>query len=506
MAAELVTGYYGVDDEGNPQRHVSSSEDGARQAGTVGQGMYVMETGDRLSIELENANLAVMGTGDVMMQGRHVQLATPTSFSIPVGTQNVQTNSLLVLRYERDNDGRESVTTTVVTGSPGGGDPAINEGSILDGDSPVDMPLYRVVTTGIETAEPVALFEVIPSIDTIDERTTVTPVDSPVTDSTAILSTATGSTPTGRESHTLAHIWDWIKGKIQSVFGFSSSGVLGTENGGTGSDLSDESGGFVYVNDGSSPRTMDALNGEGAIWYGFEASGTPDTTGAGPRAGLLPLQYGGSGKDLDKKFGFVYVDPSSEPVTMNSMTTKGVMQVNSNGSPTSGVVPPNYGGLGSNASQWGDRAIPVFDKDANVFTAINAGNGYLHVDPQRGPAYRPIIPIEGGGTGANVLELAQENLGITEIRNSLSQLIQVRRKRAATTIIAPSVTALIDVAPDSVSGYAAVGMVGATSMHGSALLQGFYLMDTGVGRVEVRNVSSGELSCAPMVVFLYLRS
>lgn len=90
-------------------------------------------------------------------------------------------------------------------------------------------------------------------------------------------------------------------------------------------------------------------------------------------------------------------------------------------------------------------------------------------------------------------------------RLSLSQLIQVRRKRAATTTIAPSTTELIDVAPDTVSGYSVIGMVGATSVHGSALLQGFYLMDTGVGRVEVRNVGSGELSCSPMAVFLYLR-
>ena len=55
------------------------------------------------------------------------------------------------------------------------------------------------------------------------------------------------------------------------------------------------------------------------------------------------------------------------------------------------------------------------------------------------------------------------------------------------------------------SGYSVIGMVGMTSMHGSALLQGFYLMETGVGRVEVRNVGTGELSCSPMAIFLYLR-
>ena len=35
MSVELVTGYFGVDDGGKPKRHVSSSEDGARQAGRI---------------------------------------------------------------------------------------------------------------------------------------------------------------------------------------------------------------------------------------------------------------------------------------------------------------------------------------------------------------------------------------------------------------------------------------------------------------------------------------
>lgn len=287
--------------------------------------------------------------------------------------------------------------------------------------------------------------------------------------------------------------------------------VVPTSKGGTGTDLSDEAGGFVYVNDGSSPRTMDVIDGEGAIWYGFEASGTPDTTGAGPRAGLLPLQYGGTGKDLDMRFGFVYVDPSSEPVTMNSMTTKGVMQVNENGTPTSGIVPLEYGGFGNDVSQWGDLAIPIYRQSRDLVLPINAGTGVLQmVKPGSGgvPSTNPhwgTVPISMGGTGATNLSDAQDNLGIKELRDSLSQLIQVRRKRAATTAIAPSTTALIDVAPDAVSGYSVIGIVGATSMHGSALLQGFYLMNTSVGRVEVRNVGSGELSCSPVAVFLYLR-
>ena len=58
----------------------------------------------------------------------------------------------------------ESVTPLVLTGEPSTGtpsDPEYNEGSILDGDSPVDFPLYRVVTNGVNAGDPVPLFDVL---------------------------------------------------------------------------------------------------------------------------------------------------------------------------------------------------------------------------------------------------------------------------------------------------------------------------------------------------------
>ena len=172
MAVELVTGFAGYGSDGAPNRHVSSSEDGARQAGTVGTGMYVMETvDDPLAATLENSNTVTVGPGDVLMNGRHVQLTGSTSFAIPVGTQAMQTSNMLVLRYTLGDTGVESVEALTLTGTPAESDPqdpAINSGSILDGDSPVDMPLYRVVTTGIETAEPVKLFETVPPYTDLD--------------------------------------------------------------------------------------------------------------------------------------------------------------------------------------------------------------------------------------------------------------------------------------------------------------------------------------------------
>lgn len=164
MSAELVTGYSGVDSSGEPNRHVSSAEDGARQAGTLGLGCYVLSTGSRLSASMEDANTLVVADGDAMINGRHVSLPDPTSFTIPTGVQGQKVSNLAVLRYEVGSDSVESVTPVVITGEPSAdapADPAYNDGSILEGASTVDMPLYRVVTDGINAGDPEPLFDVL---------------------------------------------------------------------------------------------------------------------------------------------------------------------------------------------------------------------------------------------------------------------------------------------------------------------------------------------------------
>lgn len=172
MSVELVTGYAGVGGDGEPNRHVSSAEDGARQAGTVGLGSYVLSTGSKLSATMEDANTLVVADGDAIMNGRHVSLPDPTSFTIPTGVQGQKVSNLAVLRYQVGSDSVESVTPVVITGEPSAEeptDPAYNEGSILDGDSPVDFPLYRVVTDGINAEDPIPLFDVLMSMSELRE-------------------------------------------------------------------------------------------------------------------------------------------------------------------------------------------------------------------------------------------------------------------------------------------------------------------------------------------------
>lgn len=160
MGIELVTAYTGTN-------HVSSSQDGALYAGIVGLDNYVFTTGQQLQATMEDANTLVVASGNGLINGRHFEVTNTVSFIIPTGSQDMMTSNLAVIRYTKGADSVESVTPLVLTGEPAAEDPqdpAYNEGSILDGVSTVDFPIYRVVTTGISAGDPEPLFEVVGTI------------------------------------------------------------------------------------------------------------------------------------------------------------------------------------------------------------------------------------------------------------------------------------------------------------------------------------------------------
>ena len=139
MASELITGFAG-------KPHVGSDDMGAFQAGILGVGSYVLQTGQQLKATVASANKVTIGTGDLVMNGRHVRMATATDLTIQNGTQGRKRNDLIVCRYQKASDGKETATLTVVKGTATSGtpaDPSTNKTSILDGASVSDMPLYH---------------------------------------------------------------------------------------------------------------------------------------------------------------------------------------------------------------------------------------------------------------------------------------------------------------------------------------------------------------------------
>ena len=166
--AELVTGHAG-------KAHATAEQAAGLNAGILGLDDYVLNVHDKLKITVVSANKVTIGTGELVMQGRHVSQGTPEDLIVTNGSQGQKRNDLIVCRYAKGSQSVESAKLVVVRGTPTTGtpaDPAVNTTSPLDGGTTYDMPLYRIPLDGITIGTPVPLFNVLkPMSDVWDSLT-----------------------------------------------------------------------------------------------------------------------------------------------------------------------------------------------------------------------------------------------------------------------------------------------------------------------------------------------
>lgn len=161
MAIELVTGKAG-------HAHITSAQLGAGYASIVGAGQYVAGTGAMMQATIQDANTVRIADGDAWVNGRHVTIPHGgyEDLAIESGSQGQNRNDLVVIRYAREaSTGVESASLEVVKGTPVSGqasDPDCNAGTVMDGSTMVDMPLWRIPIRGIAPQAPVALSPVMP--------------------------------------------------------------------------------------------------------------------------------------------------------------------------------------------------------------------------------------------------------------------------------------------------------------------------------------------------------
>lgn len=154
---ELVTGHAN-------KAHATAEQAAGLNAGILGLDDYVLDVHDKFKITVVSANKVTIGTGELVMQGRHVSQGTPEDLIVTNGSQGQKRNDLIVCRYAKGSQNIESAKLVVVRGTPTTGtptDPAVNTTSPLDGGTTYDMPLYRIPLDGITIGTPVALFNVL---------------------------------------------------------------------------------------------------------------------------------------------------------------------------------------------------------------------------------------------------------------------------------------------------------------------------------------------------------
>lgn len=165
---ELVTGHAN-------KAHATAEQAAGLNAGILGLDDYVLNVHDKLKITVVSANKVTIGTGELVMQGRHVSQGTPEDLIVTNGSQGQKRNDLIVCRYTKGSQSVESAKLVVVRGTPTTGtptDPAVNTTSPLDGGTTYDMPLYRIPLDGITIGTPVPLFNVLkPMSDVWDSLT-----------------------------------------------------------------------------------------------------------------------------------------------------------------------------------------------------------------------------------------------------------------------------------------------------------------------------------------------
>ena len=165
---ELVTGHAN-------KAHATAEQAAGLNAGILGLDDYVLNVHDKFKITVVSANKVTIGTGELVMQGRHVSQGTPEDLIVTNGSQGQKRNDLIVCRYAKGSQSVESAKLVVVRGTPTTGtptDPAVNTTSPLDGGTTYDMPLYRIPLDGITIGTPVPLFNVLkPMSDVWDSLT-----------------------------------------------------------------------------------------------------------------------------------------------------------------------------------------------------------------------------------------------------------------------------------------------------------------------------------------------
>ena len=171
MAMHLITGHSGT-------AHISSEDDGALNAAIVGEGSYVFAFGDGFAATMTTANQVTVGTGALVHQGRKAWSSSSTQLTVESGTQAQRRHDLVVARYTKTGE-VEDMQLAVIKGTPVSygdpSDPDHEEGSVVDGATVSDFPLWRIPLDGITPGEPEPLFEVTPSLADLRDSVSRTP-------------------------------------------------------------------------------------------------------------------------------------------------------------------------------------------------------------------------------------------------------------------------------------------------------------------------------------------
>ena len=144
----IISGYGGAP-------HVSSQQWRDENIAVYGVGTYILNVGSKLAATVVSANEITISDGLVIAQGctAEVERGTTESIAVDNGEQGMLRKDLIVLRYTRNaSTNVEDMELDIIKGTPASSNPATpsyTSGSIADGDTVAEFPLYTVNLNGI---------------------------------------------------------------------------------------------------------------------------------------------------------------------------------------------------------------------------------------------------------------------------------------------------------------------------------------------------------------------
>ncbi len=157
----IITGY-------RAEPHITAQQDRDVNIGIFGASAKILKgVGSEMAATVISANEVEIADGTLVAEGctAEIQYGTTESMTIENGEQSMLRVDLIVARYTKTaGTGVESMELAVIKGTSAASNPAVpeyNTGSIADGDSPVDFPIYRVNLNGISITSVDALVDTV---------------------------------------------------------------------------------------------------------------------------------------------------------------------------------------------------------------------------------------------------------------------------------------------------------------------------------------------------------
>lgn len=156
--------------------HVTSQQFRQMLEGIIGQGSYIITSGENLKPELSSNNLLKIRSGMMAHHGciSCVDIGTYDEVTLTNGSQGMKRIDLIVNRYTRNAETEvENCSWKVIQGTPVAGNPAVpayTSGNLQDGDLVDECPAFEVHYDGINVTEVKSLLSVTDGLSELNSK------------------------------------------------------------------------------------------------------------------------------------------------------------------------------------------------------------------------------------------------------------------------------------------------------------------------------------------------